>query len=65
MILFLTELQVFLHALRETNIVAFVNRVGVARWRVSHTLVAQAENTERRIVGKGVYAAASGVNHHG
>ncbi len=64
-ILFLTELQIFLHTLRETNVVTFVNGVGVTRWWIGHTFVAEAEYTQRRIVSKRMHACTGGINHHG
>ncbi|AEW71874.1 hypothetical protein EcWSU1_00434 [Enterobacter ludwigii] len=64
-IFFLAELDVFLHAVRESDVVAFVDGVGVALLREAHTFLAQAENAQRGIVSKGVNAAARGVHQHG
>ena len=64
-ILFLAEFDVLLHAIRESDVVAFVDGVGIALLREAHALLAQTENAQRRIVGKGVHAAAGGVHQHG
>src|SRR5690606_14541267 len=46
-------------------VVAFVDGVGVALLREAHTFLAQAEHTQRRIVGESVYTATGGVDQHG
>ena len=57
-------LDVLLHTHRELDVVTFVNRVGVALFREAHALLAQAEDAKGRVVGKGVDAAAGGINQH-
>ncbi|MNP05501.1 hypothetical protein D3C76_974560 [compost metagenome] len=65
LIFFLAEFDVFLHAVREFDVVAFVDGVSGAFFREAHALLAQAEYAQRRIVGKGMNAAAGGVHQHG
>ncbi|CCJ89928.1 hypothetical protein BN132_1856 [Cronobacter turicensis 564] len=64
-IFFLAIFDVLLHAHREFNVIPFVNGVRIAAGREAHTLLAQAEYAKRRIVGKGMHAAAGGIHQHG
>ncbi|MNN78206.1 hypothetical protein D3C81_1947370 [compost metagenome] len=64
-IFFLAELNVLLHAIREFDVIAFVNGVGAAFGRETHALLAEAKYAQRRIVGERMYATTGGIHQHG
>jgi hypothetical protein len=64
-ILLLAVFDVFLHAERELDVVAFVDGIHVAARREAHFLVGEAEHAQRRVISKGVDAVTGGVHQHG
>ncbi|MNN95846.1 hypothetical protein D3C81_2147240 [compost metagenome] len=64
-VLLLAILNVFLHAARELDVVAFVDRIHIAGGRITHFLMGETEHAQRRIVSKGMHAITGGVHQHG
>ena len=61
---FLTVLDVLLHALRELQVLALVHRIDLAVLGNADVLVRQREHADARVIGEAVHAIAGGVDQH-
>ena len=61
---FLTVLDVLLHALRKLQVLALVHRIDLAVLGNADVLVRQREHADARVIGETVHAIAGGVDQH-